>query len=247
MVKKSTLKPLLSDDEIKDLLEASEKRENLKKPNIKPVDELITGRLKSVKKLPEIPFEEIPEEEVIKPIKVKPVKKPMKKAELDIIKTLKKVEKPQLASDIKSEVYPDIEYIIKENSKFDLNWYYIKELSSNFKKWILSPYTRYANWFNNKFNTPKISSLALNELSPEYQDDNIENLYEEIKKDFKPDIPKLMQHHTAKIPIVQEDISIEVIEKIYDEMRPAMVKQIYENINKLNKERTRKIIIKGGF
>jgi len=242
MTKKSTLKPLLSDDEIEDLVRASTTREKLKKPNIKCVDdEFFDGAIA------EIPFEEIPEKPIIKPPKIKPIKKPMKKSELDIIKTLQKEVKPQPIVNIQSDIHPDIEFIIKSNSKFDLNWYYIKEIFSNFKKWVFSPYTKYANWFNKKFNSPKISSLALNELSPEYQDNGIEELYEKIKKDFKPDIPKLTQRHTAKIPIVKEDVSIEIIEKIYDEMRPAMVKQIYENINKLNKERTRKIIIKGGF
>jgi hypothetical protein len=225
MAKKNTIQPLLSDDEIEDLLKDAEEKEKPKRATKKPIEKF--SKPLSM---------EIPEE---KP-KLKVVKKPTKKAEEDIIKTLKKIEPKKEEIIIPVEKTPDIEYIIKETSRFDLNWYFIKEKFIRFKHWLISPYTRYVNWFNKKFNSPKV-------LKEEIFPENVEDLYEEIKKDFKPNISKLMEHHTAKIPIVKEDISMQDIEKIFDEMRPAMIKQIYENVNKLNQDRMRKVIIKGGF
>jgi hypothetical protein len=221
MVKKTTNQPLLSDDEIEDLL----KEEKPKRITKKPIEKIS-------KPLPMEISEEKP--------KLKVVKKSTKKAEEDIIKTLKQIEPKKEEVIIPVEKTPDIEYVIKETSRFDLNWYFIKEKFIRFKRWLISPYTRYANWFNKKFNSPKV-------LKEEIFPENVDDLFEEIKKDFKPNVSKLMEHHTAKIPIVKEDVSMQDIEKIFDEMRPAMIKQIYENVNKLNQDRMRKVIIKGGF
>lgn len=220
MVKKKDSSPLLSDDEIEQLVKDAEKR-TVKRPIKKPVE-----------KVEPIPME--------KP-KPKPIKKEALVEQVKIMKAIKKQEQPKpeiIDVSIKS---PEIEYTIKTMTRFDLNWYYMKEKLMKFKRWILSPYTLYSNWFNKKFNSPK--PVKEENIFPE----DIEDLYEEIKKDYKPNIPEMMKKHTAKLPVVKEDISMQEIEAIFDEMKPIMIAKIYADVNQKITERTRKIVIKGGF
>lgn len=231
MVKKKDSSPLLSDDEVEALVKDAEKR-TVKRPIKKPVE-----------KIEPIPME--------KP-KPKPIKKEVMVELVKIMKAIKKQEQPKpeiIDVPIKS---PDIEYTIKTMTRFDLNWYYMKEKLMKFKRWMFSPYTLYSNWFNKKFNSPKPvmpqhDKRILPKLDEGIFPEGVEDLYEEIKKDYKPNIPEMMKKHTAKLPVVQEDISMKEIEAIFEEMKPIMIAKIYADVNKKVNERTRKIVIKGGF
>lgn len=72
----------------------------------------------------------------------------------------------KLVDDVKKEIKtpvvnvlniktPDIDYTIKETTRYDINWFYLKEKFIRFKRWCFTPYTRYTVWFNRIFNTPK--------------------------------------------------------------------------------------------
>jgi hypothetical protein len=114
-----------------------------------------------------------------KPIKKSIDKKDIKKLENTVIKSIHKpeIEKPVKTSEEKT---PEIEYIIKKTTKFDLNWFYLKKLFVKFERWLISPYTKYTIWFNKKFNNPVIETHFLNtELLP-------------IKEDIKPQSPVII-------------------------------------------------------
>lgn len=214
MVKKSISSPLIPEDEVEQLVKASIKREK-KKP---------------LEKIKPIPMEKLAP---------KPVKKEVKKEQEKIVKAVKALEAPKEPVKIEIVKTPDIEYEFKRVTKFDLNWYYVKEKFVRFKKWLFSPYTLYANWFNKKFNSPTDDDVKeLMELM-----DNLPQLEKQIKEDI--DVKNLVQPQRPIIPKVTDDISMQDIEKIFEEMKPTLVKQIYENVNRENKKRIRKLIIKG--
>jgi|WetSurMetagenome_2_1015567.scaffolds.fasta_scaffold36828_2 hypothetical protein len=216
MVKKKDSSPLLDEDEVESLVKSSIKREKKKLPE----------------KIIPLPMENPTP---------KPVKKEVKKEQDKIVKAIKNLEPPK--PEIKFEVVktPEIEYEFKRVTKFDLNWYYVKEKFVMFKRWLFTPYRLYSDWFNKKFNLP--SKKDIDELLELMED--LPKMEQQIKEEYKPNISKLMEHHSLKIPEVKEDISMKEIEKIFDEMKPVMIKQIYENINRENKQRIRKLIIKG--
>lgn len=214
MVKKSISSPLIPEDEVEDLVKASIKREK-KKP---------------VEKIKPIPME--------KPAP-KPVKKEVKKEQEKIVKAVKALEIPKEPIKIEVVKTPDIEYAFKTVTKFDLNWYYLKEKFIKFKKWLFSPYTIYSNWFNKKFNSPTDNDVKeLMELM-----DSLPQLEKQIKEDI--DVKNLVQPQRVTIPKIKDDISMQDIEKIFEEMKPTLIAQIYENVNRENKKRVRKLIIKG--
>lgn len=216
MVKKSISSPLIPEDEVETLVKASIKREKKKLPE---------------KSVP-IPME--------KPIP-KPVKKEVKKEQEKIVKAVKTFEPPKELKKIEFVKTPDIDYEFKRVTKFDLNWYYIKEKFIKLKKWLFSPYTMYANWFNKKFNSP--SQKDIDELLELMED--LPKMEQQIKEEYKPNISNLMQHHNTKLPEIKNDVSMKDIEKLFEEMKPALITQIYENVNRENKKRVRKLIIKG--
>jgi hypothetical protein len=214
MVKKKDSSPLLDEDEVESLVKSSIKREKKKLPE----------------KIIPLPME--------KPAP-KPVKKEVKKEQDKIVKAIKNLEPPK--PEIKIEVVktPDIEYEFKRVTKFDLNWYYIKEKFVRLKRWLFTPYRLYSDWFNKKFNSP--SKKDMDELLDLMED--IPKMEKQMKEEI--DIQKLMQSPRMKIPEIKEDISMKEIERIFDEMKPVMIAQIYENVNRENKKRIRKLIIKG--
>lgn len=216
MVKKKESAPLLDEDEVESLVKSSIKREKKKLPE----------------KIAPLPME--------KPAP-KPVKKEVKKEQDKIIKAIKSIEPLKEPVKIEIEKTPEIEYEFKRVTKFDLNWYYIKEKFVKLKRWLFTPYRIYSEWFNKKFNSP--SKKDMDELLELME--GLPKMEQQIKEEYKPNISKLMEHHSLKIPEVKEDISMKEIEKIFDEMKPVMVAQIYENINRENKKRIRKLIIKG--
>lgn len=174
MVKKKDSSPLLSDEEIEDLTKDSIKREKIKRPIKKPIENLIEPK------------------QMEKP-KPKPVKKEVKKEQEKIVKALKNNEPITLIKTPEEIIkIPELELVLKIKTKYDLNWYFIKEKFIALKKWIFSPYTIYANWFNKKFNPPKPKPIT------------IEDLYEDLPKmenKIHEDCNKILQERTRKIII----------------------------------------------
>lgn len=169
MVKKKDTSPLLSEDEIDILLNDAEKREMPKKK--KPIEKITIP--KTIEKKP------------------KPIKKEVKKEQEKIVKDIKKIETVKEIKVI-PEKTPEIEYVIKTVTRYDLNWYYLKEKLVAFKKWLLTPYRLYANWFNKKFNKPKSKQLK------------IEDLYEDLpkmEKQIHEDANKIILERTRKVII----------------------------------------------
>jgi hypothetical protein len=170
MVKKKETSPLLSEDEVENLLKDAEKREAPQKK--KTIEKIAIP--KTIEKKP------------------KPVKPAVKKEQEKILKDIKKIEPQKEVKPIIIEKTPEIEYVIKTVTKYDLNWYYLKEKLVKFKKWCLKPYTLYANWFNKKFNKPKPKQLT------------IEDLYEDLpkmEKQIHEDVNKVLSERTRKIII----------------------------------------------
>lgn len=156
MVKKSISSPLIPDDEVDELVKASIKRE---KKSVKPLDSAIAGRPKAIEKIKPIPME--------KP-KPKPVKKEVKREQEKIVKAIKSIEPVKPETKIEVIKTPEIEYEFKKVTRFDLNWYYVKEKFVKFKKWLISPYRHYENWFNKTFNSP--SDKDVKELLEIFED-----------------------------------------------------------------------------
>lgn len=92
-------------------------------------------------------------------IKKKTSKPETKKLEKIIKGEIQKAEKE--IDKIIIEKHEPIEFIIKETSYFKLNYFYLKTVFIHSKNFILSPYRRYEKWWNNKFNTPKLSKEDL--------------------------------------------------------------------------------------
>lgn len=167
MVKKKESSPLFSEDEMNDLLKDAEKREApIRK---KPIEKIATP--KTIAKLP------------------KPVKKETKKEQEKIVKQIKENEPKKEVKQPITEKTPDIEYVLKTVTKYDINWYYLKEKLVKFEKWLISPYTRYANWFNRSFNPPKPKPIT------------VEDLYEDLpsmEKQLHEDIDFLIKERLKK-------------------------------------------------
>jgi hypothetical protein len=182
MVKKKDSSPLLSDDEVNNLLKDAEKREAPTKK--KSIEKIATP--KTIEKLP------------------KKVTPKVKKEQEKIVEDIKNLE-PKKEKVVIIDKSPEIEFVLKTVTKYDLNWYYLKEKLMAFKRWILSPYTRYANWFNKKFNSPKI-------VIPEYDKRilpkqlTMDDLYEDLpnmQKQIHNDVNKIIAERT-KIKIIKE-------------------------------------------
>jgi len=94
--------------------------------------------------------EEVAEVAEVAEVTVKP-KKTNKKAIDKIVADVKK-QNPQKVVEVADEPSPDIEYVLKTHTKYDLNWYYVKEKFVRLKRWIFSPWRMYVNWWNKKFN-----------------------------------------------------------------------------------------------
>jgi hypothetical protein len=137
--------PFLSDDEVERLIKTPPKRP-VKKPKKEPEPE--------PEPEPEIEIIESEPEPEPEPEKPKPIKKSVKKLQDKVLADIKKQEfiRPSV---LIPEKTPDIEYVLTTTTKFDLNWYYLKERFIALKRWLLSPYRRYENWFNESFNKPK--------------------------------------------------------------------------------------------
>lgn len=180
MVKKKDSSPLLSDDEVDNLLKDAEKREApTKKKSIEKI-----ALPKTITKLP------------------KKVTPKIKKEQEKIVEDIKNLE-PKKEKIVVYEKTQDIEYVLKTVTRYDLNWYYLKEKMMGFKRWILSPYTRYAKWFNKKFNKPKI-------VIPEYDKRilpkqlTMDDLYEDLpnmQKQIHNDVNKVISERTRKVII----------------------------------------------
>jgi hypothetical protein len=171
--KKEISSPLLSDDEVENLLKDAEKREAPVKK--KPIEKIV--KPKTIEKLP------------------KKVTPKVKKEQEKIVEEIKKIE-PKKEIPVVIEKSPDIEFVLKTVVRYDLNWYYLKEKLMRFKRWIFTPYTLYANWFNKKFNSPKPTPKAL----------TIEDLYEDLpnmEKKIHADVDKMIKEKT-KIRIIKE-------------------------------------------
>jgi hypothetical protein len=83
-------------------------------------------------------------------------------------KAIKKIEKDavNLAIPAKHNIpveapTPEIEFVLKAVTRYELNWFYFKKLFVKFEKWLISPYTRYEVWFNKSFNTPKKDDIEI--------------------------------------------------------------------------------------
>jgi hypothetical protein len=222
MVKNKLSSPLLSDDEVESLVQQADKKAKIpvKRPIKKPAEKII---------------EPLPME---KP-KPKPIKKELKKEQEKIVQAIKNLEPEKPEIKLENIKTPDIEYEFKKVTKFDLNWYYLKEKFVRFKKWLGTPYRMYVAWFNKKFNSPSDKDIK------EFMDffDDIPTLEQQIKNDVN--IQELAKTSKTIIPPIKNDISMKEVEKIFEEMKPAIIAQIYENIERENKKRIRKLIIKG--
>jgi hypothetical protein len=158
-----------------------------------------TGRALKNPTIKEDLSEKSPEEILDKKFERKEAKKTIKKPPQKDIKKLEKIVKGEVQKAEKEidkiviEKHEPIEFIIKETSYFKLNWFYLKTVFIHSKKFMLSPYHRYVNWWNKKFNTPKLSKEDLflkkellnslnttKELPIEFQKDENEILYEKI-------------------------------------------------------------------
>jgi hypothetical protein len=174
MVKKKDSSPLLSDDEVNNLLKDAEKREApTKKKSIEKI-----ALPKTIAKLP------------------KKVTPKVKKEQEKIVEDIKNLE-PKKEKIVVYEKTPDIEYVLKTVTRYDLNWYYLKEKLMAFKRWILSPYTMYANWFNKSFNKPKEKVVTFKQYT-------IEDLYEDLpnmEKQIHNDVNKVISERTRKVII----------------------------------------------
>jgi hypothetical protein len=174
MVKKKDSSPLLSDDEVDNLLKDAEKREAPTKK--KPIEKIALP--KTIAKLP------------------KKVTPKVKKEQEKIVEDIKNLE-PKKEKTVVIEKTPDIEYVLKTVTRYDLNWYYFKEKLVAFKRWIFSPYTRYANWFNKKFNKPKEKVVTFKQYT-------MEDLYEDLpnmQKQIHNDVNKVISERTRKVII----------------------------------------------
>jgi len=136
-----------------------------------------------------------------------------------------------------NEPTPEIEYVIRSSSKYDLNWYYAKEKFIGFKNWLFTPWRMYSNWWNKNFNTPKIKLEKPIEVEswkgkiPMKTTTDIGDLFEDNEEEYI-DIEKLLHKNDKFIlPEIQEDVSMEVIEVVFEEIKSELIKQVYANIN----------------
>jgi hypothetical protein len=169
MKKKDNL-PLLSENEINTLIKDAEKREAPQKK--KPIEKIVKPKT----------IEEKP---------IKPVKKEVKKIQNKIVKDIQNHEPQNEIKEIVKEKTPDIEYVLKSVTRYDLNWYYLKEKLMKFKKIILTPYKLYENWFNRNFNKSKIPL-------------SMENYYKnlpQMEKQIHEDTNRMIAERTRKIII----------------------------------------------
>lgn len=243
MVKKkeSQPEPFLTDEEVEDLQQLKKVTKTVKKPTKKQQEKVE----KVMEVIKDIDFSKPPTKELSK--KIHDVVEPPEKPEALLKKKieLEKKKNSAPAPSVKPVKSPDLEYILKETTRYDLNWYYMKEKLVAFKKWFLTPYTLYANWFNKKFNSPKIVK-SVPEIEMEEDFESMEDIFEKVKQE-KIEPLKIAR---AKIPIVTEDVSMIEIEKavseMFDELKPIMIKKVHDKMVSKSPVGTRKIIIKGG-
>ena len=130
-VKRPDKKEQISDKELEEILNPPKKKINVKPKQDTPTPTPAVKRIKN--------------------------KSAVKKLEEDI---KKEIIKPPVVNVLNIKT-PDIDYVIKEVTRYDLNWYYIKHKFTLFKRWLFSPYTRYVNWWNTKFNIPVIKKPSI--------------------------------------------------------------------------------------
>lgn len=176
MVKKSP--PLLEETEIEQLVKDANKRV-IKRPVKKPIekDELVE-----------------PIKEKAKP-KPKPISKETKKEQEKIVKAIKIFEPKKVNTPIKIEPSQELELVLRTVTRYDINWFYLKTKLVKFKKWVFSPYTKYVNWFNKKFNNVNYEKLGIVDHFV-----TIDELYENI-------------------PEIEKQIHKQVNEKIHERFR----------------------------
>lgn len=157
------------------------------------------------------------------PIKVIIKKEIKKKPIMEIVKT---VESKPLQEETKEKIIEKIEeikkeelieYSIKEVTKYDLNWYFMKEKYFAAWYWFWSPYTKYVKWFNESFNKDYYPQREL--PKEEWQtSDNLEDLYEQLpvlKEKYpieKQELQELMKIRKALQKMeYEEDLSHNII------------------------------------
>lgn len=152
------------------------------------IEELVKPVLKNSSPKRKKPIEKIAEPIKPEPLP-KPVKKTVKKLQEKIVKDIKKIE-PEKIEKVELPIKtPDIEYVLRSTTKFDFNYYYLKEKLMKVKRWILSPYRLYEVWFNKTFNNLNYVSssqkqvIQLNEgIDYETLKDLFENIPEKEKE-----------------------------------------------------------------
>lgn len=108
-----------------------------------------------------------------KKISNKESKKMLKQA-VELLPPSQEVKRPVQKS-------PDIEFVLKTYTKYDINWYYLREKFVALKKWIFSPWRRYSDWWNRKFNAPVVKEKEL--LNTLNQNIRLSALEDKIHKD----------------------------------------------------------------
>lgn len=81
------------------------------------------------------------------------------------------------------EKNPEIEFVLRTYTKYDVNWYYLREKFVALKRWIFSPWRRYSDWWNRKFNSAQVKEKEL--LSTLNQNVRLQALEDKIHADAK--------------------------------------------------------------
>lgn len=246
MSKKTSSLSQVSEDELNSILKKTSKKK-------KGADTVEPHSMEDVPPptpaIQDIPFLDLKPEKVkpdtpIAEIKKKPSTKISKK---EAEKILVAVKKPldanhALYSPLAPMVVPNdpyLEYVLKTHTKYDLNWYFIKEKFVGFKGWLFSPWRMYCNWWNKTFN---LKHVAVEEVVPV----DLEDLFEDLKNQEAAELgwKILDKDFKAKIPVINKDISMAEIEDIFDAIKPALIQKIYNDINIKAREKTRQNAIK---
>ena len=249
MPKKTSSPSQVSDDELNSILKKTSKKkkgvESVEPHSITPED--VPPAIPDVQ---DIPFLDLKPEKVkpdtpISEIKKKPSTKISKKEAEKILTAAKKPlpASRELHPPLAPMVVPNdpyLEYVLKTHTKFDLNWYFIKEKFVGLKRWIFSPWRMYCNWWNKKFNS---GTVVAEEVVPV----DLEDLFEDLKKQEAEELGwKILNRDSkAQIPVIEKDISMAEIEDIFDAIKPALIQKIYDDVNLRVREKTQEKVIKG--
>jgi hypothetical protein len=87
-----------------------------------------------------------------KPIIKKADKKEGEKLKKVVIKEIKEENENRPEAPVEIIKTPDIEYIITETTKYDVNWFALKQMFVKFERWLISPWTKYKRWWNRVVN-----------------------------------------------------------------------------------------------